>query len=118
MQYRPEPIPSSRPTTSNQPNRLRQLWGRNVIAASLAIRDDEDDEDMLIRALEITLGPIISSKRGVRIEDSQGGGLLGVKIVQGYGRVTSADVRGERKKWKCSVQDEGRKDSTTNHAEK
>jgi hypothetical protein len=116
-QHRPEPVPSSRPTTSNQPNRLRQLWGRNVTSASLAVRDDEDDEDVLIRALGITLGPIIGSKRGVRIEDAQGGGLLGVKIVQGYGRVTSGDVRvnGKRKR---SVQDEGGEDSTADHTEK
>lgn len=96
---------------------LRQLWGRNVTAASLAIRDNEEDEDVLIRALGITLGPIVGSKRGVRIEDAQGGGLLGVQIVQGYGRVTSGDVRvnGKRKR---SVQDDGGEDSTTNHTEK
>lgn len=54
---------------------------------------------------------------GLVIEDAQGGGLLGVRIVQGYGRVTSGDVRVNRKR-KRSVQDDGRKGSTTSHTVK
>lgn len=117
MQHRNEPAPNPRPVTTSQPSHLRQLWGRTVTAASLAVRDDEDDEDVLIRALGISLGPVIGSKRGVRIEDAEGGGLLGVRIVQGYGRVTSGDVRSNGKR-KRSVQEESVDGSTTSHTEK
>lgn len=100
IQPRNEVVPVSRAVTTTPTNRLRQVWGRNVTAASLTVRDNEDDEDVLIRALGISLGPVIGSKRGVRIEDASGGGLLGVKVVQGYGKVTSGDVRlnGKRKR--------------------
>ncbi len=83
----------------------------------MILRDDEDEEDVLIRALGITLGPVIGSKRGVRIEDSNGGGLFGVQSVQGYGRVTSGDVRlnGKRKR---ATQEDTVDDMTTGPAEK
>lgn len=93
------PVPQHRGATPlSASQELFQLWGRNVTAGALTARSDDTDEDILVRALDITLGPLIGAKRGVRIEDVEHGGLGMAKPVAGYGRVSSSLPKAAKRK--------------------
>lgn len=87
-------------------SRLYRLWGKQLPASELKPRDLETDEDILYRALGISLGPLIGAKRGVRIEDARGDGegIRGVKVVKGYGIVESGDIRKRKRR---SIDEDG-----------
>ena len=102
------PVPQQRGATPlSASQELFQLWGRNVTAGALTARSDDTDEDILVRALDITLGPLIGAKRGVRIEDVLHGGLGTAQAVAGYGHVSSSTKATKRKRPEMERDEDG-----------